>query len=82
MKIYNTARAAPTPALNALATLLLLAALTAVVIGFLVYRYMTRSDTTTRTRVSAARSPEGCNHVITTSLVVAACLQPTVLTAS
>ena len=35
MKIYNTARAAPTPALNALATLLLLAALVAVVIGFL-----------------------------------------------
>jgi spermidine/putrescine transport system permease protein len=47
VKIYNTARAAPTPALNALATLLLLAALTAVVVGFLVYRYMTRSDTTT-----------------------------------
>ena len=38
VKIYNTARAAPTPALNALATLLLLAALAAVVIGFLVYR--------------------------------------------
>jgi spermidine/putrescine transport system permease protein len=46
VKIYNTARGAPTPALNALATLLLLAALTAVVIGFLVYRYLTRSDTT------------------------------------
>jgi spermidine/putrescine transport system permease protein len=46
VKIYNTARAAPTPALNALATLLLLAALAAVVIGFLVYRHMTRSDTT------------------------------------
>ena len=36
VKIYNTARAAPTPALNALATLLLVAALAAVVIGFLV----------------------------------------------
>ena len=46
MKIYNTARAAPTPALNALATLMLLAALAAVVIGFLVYRFMTRADTT------------------------------------
>ena len=46
VKIYNTARAAPTPALNALATMLLLAALAAVVIGFLVYRRMTRSDTT------------------------------------
>lgn len=50
VKIYNTARAAPTPALNALATLLLLAALAAVVIGFLVYRYMTRGDTTTKDR--------------------------------
>jgi spermidine/putrescine transport system permease protein len=42
VKIYNTARAAPTPALNALATLLLLAALAAVVIGFLVYRQMAK----------------------------------------
>ncbi len=46
VKIYNTARAAPTPALNALATLLLFAALAAVVIGFLVYRRMTRGDST------------------------------------
>ncbi len=46
VKIYNTARAAPTPALNALATLLLVAALAAVVIGFLIYRRMTRSDAT------------------------------------
>jgi spermidine/putrescine transport system permease protein len=50
VKIYNTARGAPTPALNALATLLLLAAQTAVVIGFLVYRYMTRGDTTAKDR--------------------------------
>jgi spermidine/putrescine transport system permease protein len=47
VKIYNTARGAPTPALNALATLLLLAALTAVVVGFLIFRRMTRGDTTT-----------------------------------
>ncbi|HKV17974.1 MAG TPA: ABC transporter permease, partial [Mycobacterium sp.] len=46
VKIYNTARAAPTPALNALATLLLVAALAAVVIGFVVYRRMTRGDAT------------------------------------
>jgi spermidine/putrescine transport system permease protein len=46
VKIYNTARAAPTPALNALASLLLFAALAAVVIGFLVYRRMTRGDST------------------------------------
>jgi spermidine/putrescine transport system permease protein len=46
VKIYNTARAAPTPALNALATLLLVAALAAVVIGFFMYRRMTRGDAT------------------------------------
>jgi spermidine/putrescine transport system permease protein len=45
VKIYNTARAAPTPALNALATLMLAAALLAVVIGFAAYRLLTRSDT-------------------------------------
>lgn len=50
VKIYNTARGAPTPALNALATLLLLAALAAVVIGYLVYRRMTRDDDTTADR--------------------------------
>ncbi len=42
VKIYNTARAAPTPALNALATLLLLASLLAVVVGFVIYRRLTR----------------------------------------
>lgn len=42
VKIYNTARAAPTPALNALATLLLVAAMLAVVTGFLVYRWFAR----------------------------------------
>jgi spermidine/putrescine transport system permease protein len=46
VKIYNTARAAPTPALNALATLLLLAAVVAIVIGFLTYRWLTRGDDT------------------------------------
>lgn len=44
VKIYNTARAAPTPALNALATLLLLTALLAIVVGFVVYRRLTRGD--------------------------------------
>ena len=53
VKIYNTARAAPTPALNALATLLLLAALAAVVIGFLVFRRMTRSRHHRRPRIGA-----------------------------
>ena len=46
VKIYNTARAAPTPALNALASLLLAAALAAVVVGFLLYRRMTRGEET------------------------------------
>jgi spermidine/putrescine transport system permease protein len=58
VKIYNTARAAPTPALNALATLLLLAALAAVVMGFLVYRRMTRGDATTADRGLAAFAGE------------------------
>lgn len=38
MRIYNTARAAPTPALNALATLILAASLIVVLIGWLLYR--------------------------------------------
>lgn len=50
VKIYNTARAAPTPALNALATLMLAAALLAVVIGFAAYRLLTRSDTASADR--------------------------------
>jgi len=58
VKIYNTARAAPTPALNALATLLLLASLAAVVIGFLVYRRMTRGDATAADRGIAAFAGE------------------------
>ena len=45
VKIYNTARAAPTPALNALATLMLLASLLAVVIGLLAYRWLRRGET-------------------------------------
>ncbi len=44
VKVYNTARAAPTPALNALTTLLLVASLLAVVVGFLAYRWSTRGE--------------------------------------
>jgi spermidine/putrescine transport system permease protein len=44
VKIYNTARAAPTPALNALATLMLLASFLAVVIGLLAYRRFSRGE--------------------------------------
>ena len=44
VKVYNTARAAPTPALNALTTLLLLASLLAVVAGYVLYRWFTRGE--------------------------------------
>ncbi len=44
VKIYNTARAAPTPALNALASLMLLASFLAVVIGLLAYRWFSRGE--------------------------------------
>jgi len=44
MKIYNTARAAPTPALNAIATLILVASFIVVIAGWLAYRKWGRSD--------------------------------------
>jgi spermidine/putrescine transport system permease protein len=44
VKIYNTARSAPTPAINALASLLLFASLLAVTVGYLGYRWATRHD--------------------------------------
>jgi spermidine/putrescine transport system permease protein len=44
VKVYNTARAAPTPALNALTTLLLVASLLAVTLGFFAYRVLTRGE--------------------------------------
>src|SRR4029079_3668674 len=44
VKVYNTARAAPTPALNALTTLLLLASLLAVAGGYYAYRWFTRGE--------------------------------------
>jgi spermidine/putrescine transport system permease protein len=44
VKIYNTARGAPSPALNALATLLLVSSFAAITIGFIVYRAMTRGE--------------------------------------
>lgn len=44
VKIYNSARAAPTPALNALATLVLAASVLAVVLGFLAYRRFSRGE--------------------------------------
>ncbi len=44
VKIYNTARAAPTPALNALATILLAMSLLAVFLGYALYRYFTHGE--------------------------------------
>ena len=44
VKVYNTARAAPTPALNALTTLLLLASLIAVLGGYWLYRWFSRGE--------------------------------------
>ena len=49
VKVYNTARAAPTPALNALTTVLLVASLLAVVVGFAAYRWLTRGEKGVRT---------------------------------
>lgn len=53
VKIYNTARAAPTPALNALATLMLTASLVAVVIGVLVFRRLTRGEKSSAPTIGA-----------------------------
>ncbi len=58
VKIYNSARAAPTPALNAMASLLLLAALLAVLLGFAVYRRLTRGDDTQADRSIGAFAGE------------------------
>ena len=44
VKIFSGARGSPTPALNALATIMLVASLLAVLVGFLVYRRMTRGE--------------------------------------
>lgn len=44
VKIYNTARAAPTPALNALATVLLVLSFAAVLLGLVVYRRLRRGE--------------------------------------
>ncbi len=51
VKIYNTARAAPTPALNAVATLVLVASLLAVTVGYLAYRWLTRGESGETARI-------------------------------
>jgi spermidine/putrescine transport system permease protein len=44
VKIYNSSRGSPTPAINAAVTLMLILTLTAITIGFLVYRRLTRGQ--------------------------------------
>ncbi len=44
IKIYNTARGAPTPALNALASIMLAASVVAILIGYGGYRFLTRGE--------------------------------------
>jgi spermidine/putrescine transport system permease protein len=44
VKMFNTARAAPTPALNAVATVLLVMSLLAVTIGLLGYKFFTKGE--------------------------------------
>jgi spermidine/putrescine transport system permease protein len=48
VKIYNSARSSPTPALNALATIMLVSSLLVVLVGFFVYRRMTRGERETK----------------------------------
>lgn len=44
VKIYTGARSSPTPALNALATIMLVSSLVAALLGFLLYRHLTRGE--------------------------------------
>jgi spermidine/putrescine transport system permease protein len=44
VKIYNAARADPTPAVNAAATFLLVTTTLAIVIGYLAYKRITRDQ--------------------------------------
>lgn len=46
VKIYNIARAEPSPAVNAAATFLLVTTTVAIVIGYVAYRYITRGQRT------------------------------------
>jgi spermidine/putrescine transport system permease protein len=49
IKIYGTVRGAPTPALNALASLMLFSTLIAIGLGFVVYRVLTKGERGRRT---------------------------------
>ncbi|HMC37563.1 MAG TPA: ABC transporter permease subunit, partial [Actinomycetota bacterium] len=51
VKIFNSARASPTPALNALATIMLATTLVAVGLGYVAYRRFTRGERSGTTSV-------------------------------
>jgi spermidine/putrescine transport system permease protein len=55
VKIYNSARSSPTPALNALASIMLASSLLAVALGTLVYRRFTRGERGRSDRESAVQ---------------------------
>lgn len=44
VKIYNAARASPTPAVNAAATFMLVSTFTVITLGFIAYRFVTRGQ--------------------------------------
>jgi spermidine/putrescine transport system permease protein len=46
VKIYNVARASPTPAVNAAATFMLVSTFAAITVGFVAYRFATRGQRT------------------------------------
>ena len=57
VKIYNSARSSPTPALNALATIMLVSSLVAIALGFLVYRRLTRGERSRGVHRGGVRRP-------------------------
>ncbi len=56
VKIYNSARGAPTPALNALASLVLVASIGVIIVGYLAHRYFTRGEDTHKRGIEAFAS--------------------------
>jgi spermidine/putrescine transport system permease protein len=44
MRIYSQARGGPTPALNALATVMLVVSLLALVLAYFLFRFLTRGE--------------------------------------
>ena len=59
VKIYSSARGAPTPVLNAMATVTLILSITAIVIAVLLYRRMTRGERAEGESAAAVSALEG-----------------------